>query len=237
MKNKFSNDIKSHFLKTLDSDPTFSQAHYQLGLVYQKCREDIKAEYHFLEAIQLDTKMINDFEKKGNILIEKSQFQNAKSLFMKSQEKKINCSLFHYKLALLYLHQKKRYKANKYLINSITLNPFFAEAHRDLGILVLAKGNYDDAQFHIEKAINIKYSDCLSHLKLSMILKQKKQYNDAEQHLLSALDINPNDIDLLIEMIYLQLIMKNKKEAKKYFLLAEKISPAIKNNKFEEEFN
>ena len=44
------------FTKTLEIDPSFSNAHYGLGLVYKKKNEMEKAKEHFEEYLKLDPK-------------------------------------------------------------------------------------------------------------------------------------------------------------------------------------
>ena len=126
-------------MKTIEIDSTFPEAHYQLGLTYLKCDNSIDAESHLLKAIKHGKILLNHLQKKEKILIEKSQFQYAKLLFIKIQKSKKMYSLFYYELALLYLTKKKKSKAKKLFFNSIELNPNHSQAYRDLGILLIEK--------------------------------------------------------------------------------------------------
>lgn len=227
VKTEFSDNLKVHLLKALDVDPEFSEAHFQLGIIYWKYGDQKEAETHFREAIASGSKEAREIEKHGEALLKKFQFQNAKFLFMKAQEKKHHCSRVNFQLSNYYADLNKTAKAQTCLKNSIKLNPTSSKAHRNLGILLYKQKSYDAARLHIEKALDLDYSDCLSHLNLGMIMKQNKDYTDAELHFLSALDINPKYVDCMLEMANLQLIMKNKIKAKKYYQKARKISPDI----------
>ena len=223
-------------MKSLEADCSFSEAHLQLACIYQMETDHKSAENHFLKAIEADSQQIVKFEKCGKALIKKFQFQNAKVLFMKAQEKKHHCARVNIQLSNLYVNQNKLTKAQTYLKNSIELNPASSEAHRNLGILLSQKKSYNEARIHINIALDIDYSDCLSHYNLGKILKQNKDYADAELHFLSALDINPKYAICILEMAHLQLIMKNKMKAKKYYQKARKISPDIKNAELDKVF-
>ena len=230
---EFSDNLKVHLLKALESDPKFAEAHFQLALIYQEDGDYKTAETYFWEAIESDSQQICEIEKQVEKLLEKFQFQNAKILFMKAQAKKHHCAEAYVQLSNLYENQKKITKAQTCLQNSIELNPASSKAHRNLGILLSQQKSYDSARLNIEKALDLDYSDCLSHFNLGIIMKQTQHYANAELHFLTALDINPLYGVCMLEMALLQIVMKNQKVAKKYYQKAREISPDIKHAKLD----
>ena len=211
----------------MEVDTKFSEAHFQLALVYQDDEDYKAAENYFKKAIKSDSQQILEIEKRGEKLLKKFQFQNTKLLFMKAQKKKHHCARVNIQLSNLYESQNKLAKAKTCLKNSIQLNPESSKAYRNLGILLLKQKSYASARVYIEKALDLDYSDCLTHLNLGKIMKQSKQYADAELHFLTALDINPKYVVCMLEIALLYLVMKNKREAKKYYQNAREISPDI----------
>ena len=226
-KPEFSDNLKIHLLKALDADPMFSLAHFQLALIYQENGDLKEAETHFREAIHSDSKQIREIERHGEKLLKKSQFQNANFLYMKAHNKKNHCSRVDLQLSDLYEKQGKLSKATTCLKNSITLNPVSSKAHRNLGILLSKQKIYDVARIHIEKALELDYSDCISHFNLGMIMKKSEEYIEAELHLLIALDINPNFVDCILEIALLYLVMNDHIKAYQYYQKAREISPDI----------
>ena len=89
-------DLKTLFLKALDTDKNYSEAHLQLALLYQDEKDCKNVEKHFDAAINSDCKDAEMLDNKGEELLKKSQFQNAKEQFVKAQEKKNHWSLEHY---------------------------------------------------------------------------------------------------------------------------------------------
>ena len=85
-------DLKSLFIKALEADPNFSEAHLQLALLYKEEEDHNNVTKHFDLAISSDLKEAEQLEERGDELLKKCQFQNAKEQFMKSQKKKIHCS-------------------------------------------------------------------------------------------------------------------------------------------------
>jgi len=228
--NKYSDSLKAHLLKALEVDTKFSEAHFQLALVYQEDKDYKAAENYFQQAIKSDSQQILEIEKHGEKLLRKFQFQNAKLLFMKVQEKKHHCARVNIELSNLYESQSKLAKAKTCLKNSIQLNPESSTAYRNLGILLLKQKSYAFSRVYIKKALDLDYSDCLTHFNLGKIMKKYKKYKDAELHFLTALDLNPKYVVCMLEIAHLHLVMKNQVEAIKYYKKAREISPDISCN-------
>ena len=207
-------DLKSLFIKALEADPDYSEAHLQLALIYQDEEDFQNVENHFNAAIQSDSKMVQKLEERGEGLLKKFQFQNAKKQFMKAQKKKNHCADVYFQQSKYFLNHKKTNEALESLSHSIEMNPTLSEVHRDYGILLSQGNQIDNARLHLEKSLDLNYGDSMSHFQLGMIMAKMKDYEDAEQHFLSALDIDPELVDCKVELVALKLITDQKEEAK-----------------------
>ena len=226
-------DLKTLFLKALDTDKNYSEAHLQLALLYQDEKDYKNVEKHFDTAIISDCKDAKILDDKGDELLKKSQFQNAKEQFVKAQEKKNHCADVYYQQSKYLLNQLKINEALNSLENSIKMNPSISEVQREYGILLSSDNQIDNARFHLEKSLDINYGDSISHYHLGMIMVKMKDYEDAEQHFLSALDIDPKLVDCFVELASLKLIIDQKNEAKEYYEKAKLISPDLKHSALE----
>ena len=226
-------DLKTLFLKALDTDKNYSEAHLQLALLYQDEKDCKNVEKHFDAAIISDCKDAEILDDKGDELLKKSQFQNAKEQFVKAQEKKNHCADVYYQQSKYFLNQLKINEALNSLENSIKMNPSISEVQREYGILLSSDNQIDNARFHLEKSLDINYGDSISHYHLGMIMVKMKDYEDAEQHFLSALDIDPKLVDCFVELASLKLIIDQKNEAKEYYEKAKLISPDLKHSALE----
>ena len=106
-----SNDLKVHFLKALKANPDFSEAHFQLAILFYEENDNKNAEKHFKSAIASDKSQASKFTNRGENLLTKNQFHNAKDQFVKAQEKKNHCSVINYHLSTLYTKENKLNKA------------------------------------------------------------------------------------------------------------------------------
>ena len=226
-------DLKTLFLKALDTDKNYSEAHLQLALLYQDENDYKNVEKHFDAAIISDCKDAEILDNKGEELLKKSQFQNAKEQFVKAQEKKNHCADVYYQQSKYFLNQLKINEALYSLENSIKMNPSISEVQREYGMLLSSNNKIDNARFHLEKSLDINYGDSISHYHLGMIMVKMKDYEDAEQHFLSALDIDPKLVDCFVELASLKLIIDQKNEAKEYYEKAKLISPDLKHSALE----
>ena len=226
-------NLKDHFIQALKTQPKFSEAHLQLALLYKEEGDDKNTIKHFESAISADIEEAGRLEEKGDELMKKFQFQNAKEQFMKSQEKKLHCSGVYLQQSIYFNGLNKIKLAQSALGNCIKLNPTHSAAHRDLGILFANAGQLDDARLHLDKSIDIDYSDSMSHFHLGKVMILMQDFEDAEQQFLSALDINPKFSDCMIEMVHLKLKMKQDQEAKEYYIKAKAITPEVKNPELE----
>ena len=172
-------------------------------------------EDHFNFAIVADIDELHKLEKRGEELMKKFQFQNAKKQFMKAEDKRIHCAEVYYQQSIYFQDQKNTEAQQISLENSIKMNPNKSDCYRDLGILLYRHNQLDVAKFQLEKALDLNYADSQSHFNLGKIMSQMKNYKDAEQHFLSALDINPKFVDCKIELADLKLKIKKKKKANK----------------------
>ena len=207
-------DLKTLFLKALDTDKNYSEAHLQLALLYQDEKDWKNVEKHFDAAIISDCKDAKIFDDKGEELLKKSQFQNAKEQFVKAQEKKNHCADVYYQQSKYFLNNKKTKEALESLNHSIKMNPSLSEVHRDYGILLSQENQIDNARLHLEKSLDLNYGDSMSHFQLGMIMVKMKDYEDAEQQFLSTLDINPELVECKVELAALKIITNQKEEAK-----------------------
>ena len=207
-------DLKSLFIKALDADPKYSEAHLQLALLYQDENDFQKVEKHFNAAIQSDSEVAQELDERGEELLTKFQFQNAKDQFMKAQEKKNHCADVYFQKSKYFLNHKKTNEALESLSHSIEMNPTLSEVHRDYGILLSQGNQIDNARLHLEKSLDLNYGDSMSHFQLGMIMVKMKDYEDAEQQFLSALDRDPELVDCKVELVALKLITDQKVKAK-----------------------
>ena len=75
---------------------------------------------------------------------------------------------------------------------ALEINPNDAEAHYNLGIALLQKGQVDEAMVQFQKALEINPNYAEAHNNLGLVLFQKGQVDEAIAQYQKALEINPD---------------------------------------------
>ena len=143
-------------------------------------------------------------ESSGSILISHDVYLDDRFLddyFVVDDELiRLKESLTEYKDAdnLFYLSNAFYFKENqdqslKCLEESIQINPAFAGAHYNLGILFGELKRYEEAEKEYREALRINPDYAEAHCNLGVVLDQLKRYADAEREYKMALEIN-NDL-------------------------------------------
>ena len=101
-------DLKDHFIKALKKIPHFSEAHLQLALLYKEEGNHNNVVKHFEMAISSDIDEYKRLERKGEELLKKFQFQNAKEKFLKKRKSIIFILKWQTLIHFLYLKIQKK---------------------------------------------------------------------------------------------------------------------------------
>lgn len=190
-RNNLYDSAERDFKLSIQTDPTFVLAHYNLGKVYQKQRKWDKALEAFEAATQREPGNANYFYDLGEAALEAKKLDQAEQALKKATE--LDPSLFkaHWRLGLVYLFLERPKDADPPLRKAIELNPRLDKPFVHLGHLYL---DYDAA-----KEAEQVFSECVRANELSaecfnghgLALKELKQYDKAAEQFKKALEIEP----------------------------------------------
>ena len=89
------------------------------------------------------------------------------------------------------------------------INPDYAEAHLNLGLLAAAKGRYDETVNSLRLAIDIRPDYAAAHLALGRALSNLGRLDAAEVSLRRALSIEPESAEILCTLA-MTLLLRDK---------------------------
>ncbi|CEG11502.1 hypothetical protein MSIBF_A1490001 [groundwater metagenome] len=104
-------------------------------------------------------------------------------------------SLFCYKLGRIYYYTKRFEEAEKEFREAIRLNPNYADAHNNLGNLLIILNRYEEAEKEFREAIRLNPNYADAHNNLGNLLKNLKRFEEAEKEFREAIRINPNYVN------------------------------------------
>jgi tetratricopeptide (TPR) repeat protein len=98
-----------------------------------------------------------------------------------------------YEKAAKLARSKADQKAAKELERAIELDPDFAEAHGDLGVMYASLGRYPEAEAELRRAIELIPDESLPHSNLAWVLFALDQRAEAEVNVRRAIQLSPDN--------------------------------------------
>ena len=128
-------------------------------------------------------------------------------------------------LALIYDYDERLDEAEKEYRGAIRINPDFAEAHHNLGILLYNLKRFEEAEKEYREAIRINPDFAEAHNNLGNLLDNLKQFEEAEREYREAIRINPDFTETHNNLGVLFANLKQFEEAEKEFREAARTNP------------
>ncbi len=161
-RNKELDAAVENYLRALELDPSYFNAHANLSLAYSDLGDQGKAIHHGLEAIRLNPDMAELYCNLGDIYRHAGDLDNAQDLLLKAVSLKPELVHAHFNLAILYTRNDDLEKSINSYQNVIALQPdkiIAAKAYNYIGSLLLRQGTLKESIKNYRKAISINVDD------------------------------------------------------------------------------
>jgi tetratricopeptide (TPR) repeat protein len=123
--------------KVIDECPTFSLAHFLLGMVYMNTARWADAEPELRAVISLNDKAGFAYLALGSSLFEQGKLAEAEQSLLSANELIPGVPRVSYELARTYYALDRYYDAELQVRKSVAMNPSFPEGHMVLGYVLL----------------------------------------------------------------------------------------------------
>ena len=147
--------------KALEIDPYLDEAHVSLARYYQE--------------------------------VDQNKVPNKWKLCEKEARKAIeinpNNSEAYFLLSKVFAYDDK--KEEHYLLETIERNKFFTDAHNNLGVIYLNRGDYDQALKYFKNAVDIDPGYKVGYMNQGVVYERKGQYHDAVEMYKAVLEKYP----------------------------------------------
>ena len=140
---------EKHFGQALSLDPSYADAHINLGLIAAQDKRSIEAETHFLAALRSDVNNSLALTNLAMLYMTQQKLDDARNLLERAKEIDRLDYNIHYRLALVYHLQEEFVRARESYLETIKLNPEFTPARANLQILEDALS--DSAETNVNK--------------------------------------------------------------------------------------
>ncbi len=146
-------DAITHYKTLASHNPEKPNFQYNLACCYDAVGEYASAIAILAHLVLLNPKSVSMSRKLANIYIKVGKLLNAKELYEKIIRQGNVSHEIYYEFAHICSKTNDSDKAEKILKKVIELNPEFAPAHKDLGVLYLSKRLFDYAEDEFQKGL------------------------------------------------------------------------------------
>lgn len=177
------------------------------------------------EMVYINPKFILPVQKLASLYIKTNQLAKAKEIYDNVLLKnKVTTEILH-QYAILSSSLQDTDTAEKMLKKVIRMNPDFAKAHKDLGVIYLNKRLFDYAREEFEIAMKLSPNDFEILFEYGNFLYSISENLEAERYYAEALEIAPDNVLALTFMALNKLILNQLDEAHDYIMKAIKVEP------------
>ena len=145
----------------------------------------------------MNPKSVSMIRKLANIYIKVGKFLNAKELYEKIIKQGNVSHDIYYEYAQICMKTQDNDKAEKILKKVIELNPEFAKAHKDLGVIYMTKRLFDYAEDEFLKGLKAEPENFEVLFEYANFLHATINFQKADEYYLKALEIKPHDTEAL----------------------------------------
>ena len=184
-------EVRGEF-NIIPSEPASAEyVYYNLPIFDEKSedeiRERIKLDNYLLEVVKEDYKKAELYMSLALSYLKLYDFDKGKEYFENAlrirQELKDTMGMMidYMRLGGVYAFKKDYNEAIKYLKRAIRINPDFAEAHNNLGVLFIDLKRFDEAEKEYREAIRIDPDFAEAHNNLGILLLKTERPGEARK--------------------------------------------------------
>lgn len=177
------------------------------------------------EMVTINQKFILPAQKLASLYIRTNELKKAKDIYDNILLKSNPSTETFHQYAILSSSLCDTDTAEKMLKKVIQMNPDYAKAHKDLGIIFLNKRLFDYAKDEFQIALRLQPNDFEIIFEYANYLYATSQNVEAERYYQEALDIDPQNVLALTFMGLNKLILNQLDEAKEFIMKAHKVNP------------
>jgi predicted O-linked N-acetylglucosamine transferase (SPINDLY family) len=185
-------EAAARFRLALSGQPSFAEAHYQLGNALA-CQEQFdEASACYQQALQLRPDFVEAHHNLAAVLRRQKRFADAEASLRAALRLQPDLAELHNDLAEILLDQRRPTEAMACCQRAIQLDPGRAEAHNQLGRVLWHLHRLDEAEPRHTQAVRLDPHYAEAYLDLGNVLKDQGRLDDAIAAYRAAVRLRPN---------------------------------------------
>ena len=206
-------------------NPTEATLYNNLGNVYTRTGDSMKAAENYIKSLSLDQKNANTHNNYGLLLYEQSQYTLAQEQFYKALSIQKNHIAAMYNLGLTLCSQNRTQEAAAYFESITIAEPSYYKPYFSLAKIFLKEKNFSKANEYLLKLTEIHKNNIEFLIATVNILLEHNRYQEAKPYAEKAQQLQPKNRDIIYNLaviatkevkltdaieLYLSILSKNK---------------------------
>ena len=187
-----SGEAIAQYHQALQLNPTASDAHHNLGLVWQAQGKSEEAMAEFRAALKLRPDYESAEHHLANRLADAGRLDEAIAHYLAVIRLDPKHAESYNGLGICYAMQGKFPEAEQQFREAVRLNPDHSGAQSNLANALGAQNKLAEAIPHYQKALQVASSDFQTHFNLGLTLSRQGQRAEAKAHFTEALRLHPD---------------------------------------------
>ena len=211
-----------YYKKSLEFDPQFYLAHFQLGVLQKKQGNSESAISSLNKVLEIKPDHDKTWFTLGTAYESDGLRDKAIEHYIKAIELNPAYSKAYGNLGKLYTETNNFEKAEDILKTIMQIDPYYADGFMRLGLLYILKENYEDALVNLEKSVSIDENDFNKFFNLALTQNKLKKWDKAVASAQKCIDLKRKFGGGWLELGTAEMGKKNNTRAKKHFEEARK---------------
>ncbi len=208
-------------------NPSFSEALSTLGELHYRLDNLKEAQECLKKAVSVKPSNYTAYNTLGLLSLRQANYDEASQNFNKALKGPRNVQVIAlYNMGLVYLARNDASKSIEYFKKTVELEPGFAAAFNDWAMILILKGNFEEAEKILIKAISIEPKNLTFNINLIDCYKKLSKYQDAISLCEYLIKLDAKNAQAYDELGHIYYLTGDGKKAKEYYEKAIHANPA-----------
>lgn len=190
-KREMNRESIDYLRRSLAIYPNYSEAHVELGKVFDQNHQWDSAEYHDRRALELAPENFTATNNLGNVYLAEGKYPDAIVYFRRALALNPNFKYAYYNLGLTYKQLNQPDSTIKYCRKMLELEPNYIGAVQELGTAYFSKQRYDSAEYFFNLVLAANPNDAGALHNMGATYLNAKKYPMAIDFFKKAIAANP----------------------------------------------
>ena len=181
----------TYLRKALAIYPDFTEAHVEIGRIFDRKHMYDSAILHDTKALQLNPTHSTANNNLGSVYLSTGRYRDAIAYLQRSIMVNPNFKFAYFNLARCYMQMKQYDSAIPNFKMMIRFDPTYIDAQQELGTAYYMKGNYDSAAFQYKQVLTINPNEPNASNNLGAIALNAKRYPESIEYFKKTLSVSP----------------------------------------------